>query len=154
MKDLAEKIPDVWFDWFARLIPGCIGIILYFLIIEKNYELMFENFIPFLFLGYIIGHIIQPIASGLINYWNKGVQKRKNIIISKAYAELVGFASLVIISVLLLIVKFAKDYELNISELISNDYFIIIVIILLSGGLLFLRKKAFLRKLSQKDDQQ
>jgi hypothetical protein len=154
MKDLAEKVPDVWFDWFARLIPGSIGIILFFLIIEKNYELLFENFIPFLFLGYIIGHTIQPVASSLINYWKKGVQKRKNTIISKAYAELVGFVSLVIISVLLIIIKLAKDFKPDISALQFNDYFILTAVILLSALLLLLRKKAFLRKLNQKKDQQ
>jgi hypothetical protein len=154
MKELIEKMPDVWFDWFARLIPGCVGVSLYTIVIEKNYDLIFDNFIFFLFLGYIIGHIIQPISSGLINYYLKGIAKRKNEIVSKAYAEFAGFVSLFIISFLLLIVKTIKDDLGCIWRFLSTDYALLIIITVLFGLLSYLRKIALLRKINQNKDQQ
>lgn len=62
-----EQLPDVWFDWYARLIPGCFGVGLY-LYFSSNIpaEPTGVELIVFLLSGYALGHILQPITGFLV----------------------------------------------------------------------------------------
>lgn len=61
---LIEKIPDVWFDWFARFIPGAAGVLIYFLLHESKIPSEIDGWTVFFFviLSYLIGHVIQPLS--------------------------------------------------------------------------------------------
>ncbi len=154
IKSLTDKIPDVWFDWYGRLIPGCIGIIIYISIFRDNYEFLFKNFLKLLFLAYLIGHIFQPFSSGLINFWMKDISKRKTKIVSKSYAELVGFISILIIALVLLILYIIKNTWLKLYDFLKTDYILLILLLILSLITVLLRRKALLRKLSQTEIKQ
>lgn len=154
IKSLTDKIPDVWFDLYARLIPGCIGIIFYVVTFSVNYEFLINNILVLLFLAYLVGHFIQPLSSGLVNIWMKNIAKRKTNIVSKAYAELVGFNSVLIISLILLILSIIKNNYLKLFEFLTTDYVFLILLVIFSILNVLLRRKALLRKLSQRIDKQ
>jgi len=67
-----EKLPDIWFDWYARLLPGCFGVALYlYLSSEIPSTPTTPHVFLFLFFGYGLGHILQPLSSCLVKYWEK-----------------------------------------------------------------------------------
>jgi hypothetical protein len=67
LNKLIEKIPDVWFDWYARFIPGAIGILTYIHFKDKYPEKL-DGWLVFIFIltSYLIGHVIQPISGPLV----------------------------------------------------------------------------------------
>ncbi len=74
MGDLAKKfsenveLPDSWFDWYARLLPGCGGVFLYFALSNKIPTTVGPTeFFLFVFVGYLIGHVIQPLSGFIVN---------------------------------------------------------------------------------------
>ena len=111
-----ENLPDVWFDWYARLIPGCFGVGLYsYLSSGIPAALTGVEVVLFLLLGYGLGHVLQPAASFVVKpaedrYGNEpryaeakknpGVKASSLNKVSKAHAEAnsmlgFGFALLV-----------------------------------------------------------
>lgn len=61
-----ESLPDVWFDWYARLLPGSLGVVAFAYASGKL------NAIPaagetfsILMLGYLVGHLLQPMVGFL-----------------------------------------------------------------------------------------
>lgn len=64
METLADKLPDVWFDWYARLIPGTIGLTIYLLGIDYFCKLPdLSQIVAVMFGGYLVGHVFQPVSS-------------------------------------------------------------------------------------------
>lgn len=70
-----KLIPQVFFDLLARLVPGCAGLVLFFILYEKNLqgivnelfgeklaESVSSSFFLFLGMGYVIGVVISPAA--------------------------------------------------------------------------------------------
>jgi hypothetical protein len=61
LETVMENLPDVWFDWYARLIPGCFGVALYLYLSSRippapdGVEVVL-----FILFGYGLGHILQP----------------------------------------------------------------------------------------------
>lgn len=108
LDNIVEKIPDAWFDWFGRFLPGCyaLGIIVW---VKGALPRLIEISIgstALLFLGaYLIGHFAQPPTSYVLkkiegrwpddedNYSkakNKGVAADSLNKTSKAHAEGAG----------------------------------------------------------------
>jgi hypothetical protein len=61
-----ENLPDAWFDWYARLLPGSLGVVTFAYASGKL------NAIPdagqtfsLLMLGYLGGHLLQPLVGFL-----------------------------------------------------------------------------------------
>jgi tetrahydromethanopterin S-methyltransferase subunit C len=148
ISDVIEKIPDIWFDWYGRLVPGCIGILLYVITFEVDIKLVSSNAILIILIGYLLGHIIQPISSSIVNKTLNNVVKRKSPIISKAYAEYVGFCSMSIISFIVLFVYFVKNVFPCVFLLFTNKVILLILFVILFVVSTYLRKKAFLRKVN------
>jgi hypothetical protein len=67
LEKTAEQLPDIWFDWYARLIPGCFGVGLYLYLSATipasptGIELTI-----FVLSGYALGHVLQPLAGFLV----------------------------------------------------------------------------------------
>lgn len=61
-----ESLPDVWFDWYARLLPGSLGVVAFAYASGKlNAIPNAGEIVSILMLGYILGHLIQPLAGFL-----------------------------------------------------------------------------------------
>lgn len=140
MENFNVRIPDFWYDWYARLIPGSIGVSLY--LFSINFQILAistSQILLFLLIGYIVGFILSPISSHLTR---KVVSKHpKNEVIystaklnpqispdvynkiSKAYAEA---CSMLTIAIMIgLSVFFFKNYIHVTALLISVIYFVI-----------------------------
>ena len=79
LNKLADKIPDLYFDWYARFLPGAIGLIIYFIltfIVNESEELELLSSVqttdnrivlPYIYLGFTVIFIglLQPTSSFL-----------------------------------------------------------------------------------------
>lgn len=147
IEKLTEKIPDIWFDWYARLLPGCLAISFYLISNETPMDAVRENAWVFLFSGYLLGHLIQPISSGLINLFSDRIKKKKAKLVSKAYAEFVGFFSLALLTVLLIVMDYAKAKQPEFFQVVADTYFLVLILVLLIVATLS-RRNALLRKIT------
>jgi len=85
---MADYLPDVWFDWYARLIPGCFGLGLFLLINQSTQWLpkippTATGVFIFLFTGYIIGHLLQPFSGAIVKHSEKAYGKELIYAIAK-----------------------------------------------------------------------
>jgi hypothetical protein len=76
VSDLLDKtvgqLPSIWFDWYARLLPGCFGLGLYmYLSSSIPQPVTAVDGALFLAAAYILGHILQPLAGFMV----KGVEE-------------------------------------------------------------------------------
>jgi hypothetical protein len=145
---LAEKIPDIWFDLYARLIPGLIALFIYLFTFDKPVTFLIDNIWLMLFTAYLAGHIIQPFSSGLLNLFDKKLQAKKIPIVSKAYAELVGLFSCAIISIIIFFMYLLQNKFPSTYNYFCNKYWNGIFIFILFAITTIIRKKALNRKLS------
>jgi len=138
--NIADKIPDIYFDWYARLLPGCAAVFAFLYKAEPHQiELAKENQFVAIFIAYLIGHFIQPISSFIVkrleycwgdeekleNYKRSGTTKgplEKKA--SKAHAEAVSMFSTSI-----LILGIAFYYQECACPL--NSYYLLLSIFLL-----------------------
>ena len=127
---LASKIPDVYFDWYARLIPGVIAVAIYLLLVKPTVTIDGWNIFVYGAWGYVLGHVVQPLSSSLVRIIQRTIvlDKRKYqseedkfthakgkpaqlghvANIKKAHAEAVGLLSTAILLVLVLFVVYFK----------------------------------------------
>lgn len=121
------KIPDLWYDFYARFLPGAAFVAALRLIIFKNDTLpatVMELFL-LLFTGYFCALISQPLSSRLaiminnfvemIKKQNRGFVKltqhihgresRDSMILSKMNAELTFFVQLSVLSAVTLVLQ-------------------------------------------------
>lgn len=104
-----NKIPDIYFDWYARLIPGSIAVASYFFFGNKAFSTNATDLFVYAFAAYVCGHIIQPLSSLIVvNLFERvsgsnestyaAAKKNKDLAspvgkVSKAHAESVGMLS-------------------------------------------------------------
>lgn len=70
------NLPDVWFDWYARLLPGCFGAGLYlYLSSSVPAAPTGVHIILFLLIGYGFGHVLHPASSFVVSLLEKFVDK-------------------------------------------------------------------------------
>ena len=115
MSDTSESvlrsIPDIWFDWYARLVPGIFGTTVFiFLSGQEISDFPISFLIVLLIISYIVGSLVAPPSTLISKYLDHFVandnkyatQKRKaknendrlplrNV--SKAHSEAVGMMS-------------------------------------------------------------
>ena len=68
---LADKIPDVYFDWYARLIPGVLALIFYFVVSNEAVKYSAMNIFLYCGVSYLMGHTVQPLSSLIIYFQEK-----------------------------------------------------------------------------------
>jgi len=93
-----KLIPQVFFDLFARVIPGCVGIVSYLILSEEDWESIVSylfgpsfaresttlSFLIFLGAGFIVGELLSPLAKTVqkineIRFPFKKKEKKENI---------------------------------------------------------------------------
>ncbi len=88
MDKIAENLPDVFFDWYARLLPGCVGICTYLLGIEYFKQIPpISNVISLMVLGYLIGHCLQPFSGYFVKKMEEKYNHEKIYSVAKAHKE-------------------------------------------------------------------
>lgn len=117
MDKIFEQIPDLWFDLYARIIPGFYFVLimgqLYF---ETNLK---EQLLLTLFMSYVVGHIIQPLASLLARALQFQVfdrsgnikkcrvhfdaNSRESKLLSKQHAECASFSALAVLTGIIIV---------------------------------------------------
>lgn len=119
MEKIFEQIPDLWFDLYARLIPGFFFVLT---ICFLYFDTKLADQLLFLFvLSYVAGHIVQPAASLVARLFeyrifdrNGNIKKcrerfdagsRESRLLSKQHAECACFASLSILTAVLFVIK-------------------------------------------------
>lgn len=105
---LIDKIPDIYFDWYARLLPGIIALTIYFYAGNKAPDTSAAFLLIYAAISYTAGHIAQPLSSLCVAGLQKLVCSKEKTYetaklnpalsgpankISKAHAESVGMLS-------------------------------------------------------------
>ena len=105
---LIDKLPDIYFDWYARLIPGVIALTIYFYAGNKAPDTSASFLFIYAAISYAAGHIVQPLSSLCVAGLQKlfrckeddYIRAKKNAElsgqvskVSKAHAEAVGMLS-------------------------------------------------------------
>jgi hypothetical protein len=127
------EIPDIWFDFLARLLPGISFVAIVWLgFLEKPTPTGLEAIVGLFFAGYIIGLVTSPASSRVakliearvgklpqgekdrIKFIRKvqsklGYSSRQALLISKMHAEVVFFVQLAIYSLLVISVEIYKS---------------------------------------------
>jgi len=97
MTHVVEALPDVWFDWYARLIPGCLALGLYLSLRGTLNDMIIASrrahtplveaadIVVFLGIGYVVGHCLQPVSELLIKWLED--RYKKEAIYAKAKRE-------------------------------------------------------------------
>src|SRR3954454_11699398 len=88
---LIGALPDIWFDWYARLIPGSLtlGLYLYFSDYKVPAEIKAVPVFVLLASGYVIGHLLQPAAESLVKVAERKHGHEKEYVVAK-HDPLVG----------------------------------------------------------------
>lgn len=145
-KQVFDKIPDIAFDWYARLVPGIIGISLLVITDDIKIDFLSKNLGISILIAYLIGHITQPFSSGILQKKYSKLKEKKGPLLSKAYSELVGFFSCVIFTFAIIIYKIINQFVLSESAYSKGTYVSLILSLLLFLLAVNLRRKAYYRK--------
>lgn len=145
-KELADKIPDLAFDWYARLIPGFISLCLVYYVYRIEITVILQNFWFVALIAYIVGHITQPFSSGILQRRFRNLRGKKSPLLSKAYSELIGFFSCLLLSLFFLTYKIIEDLLNDSSPTFHKYYIVLFSSILLFSMAVHSRKKAYDRK--------
>ena len=64
---LVEKLPDVYFDWYARILPGSYAAV-FFSYLSSTWpsEPTFSVIVMYVLIGYLVGHVLQPISGKIV----------------------------------------------------------------------------------------
>lgn len=137
MTELANKIPDIHFDWYARIIPGTVALIYYFYISNIIPEITTSLLLTYGFFSYILGHIVQPMSSFGIKNIYKRVECNESLfstskknsdlsklidLVEKSHAEATGmFSSFILVSLIFIYIKIIQNenFSLQTQEFIS-----------------------------------
>jgi len=72
---LLGKLPDVYFDWYARFLPGSVAIFAYFVITKTEFPVNVSGLVLWGFLAYLAGHVIQPIVGIIVKHFETRIRK-------------------------------------------------------------------------------
>lgn len=140
------KIPDLWFDFYARFLPGLAFIAYVRVLVNGCFSIPnLIEFISLLLLGFIYGLILQPISALLVDLIQKYTDKwhnkdheinivkkiqydidrdsRDSMIISKMHAEVTFFVQMA------LFVLISFFYRLYVKGLPKHWFFYIIILL-------------------------
>lgn len=109
INSLADKLPDIYFDWYARLLPGGAAVLIV-LFESDSAQLDFALKHPafMIVISYVLGHFIQPGAAFVVKlfecektkeevyaFHKRHEPKPKSLLkkVSKAHAEAVSMMS-------------------------------------------------------------
>ncbi len=70
-ESLANKIPDLYFDWYARFLPGFFAVAYYFTLPGNDANFSANSLILYAAISYASGHAIQPVSSFIVKILEK-----------------------------------------------------------------------------------
>ncbi len=122
---LVERIADIQFDWYARLLPGGIAFVFYVYLSGHPLDYTFPHLFACFALAYLIGHAVQPLSGLLIwllQRWIKSDQAlyrrykqqygrdHLSSLVNKAYSEATGMfsAALLIVGVMVFLGQYSR----------------------------------------------
>jgi len=152
-KSILDKIPDIAFDWYARFVPGFICLALVGYVYKVDLDWLKDKFTILALVAYLIGHILQPFSSGILQKMWPNLKVKKDPLLVKAYSELIGFFSCLLFAVGLLFVTiyiYVKDYKDIITY--CEPWALVFSILLFTAAVGF-RKKAYDRKLDNQKNE-
>lgn len=142
------KVPDLWYDFYARILPGSAFVAVVRLTIIKNFLVPdFHEIFIIALAGYFCALLTQPLSSRIAIYIEGYIEKRKSpnkgdrlfvrrvqaklgrtsresMILSKMHGEIVFFIQLFVLGIVFLFLNFFFDLRFMI---IWNILFIIFV---------------------------
>lgn len=134
-------LPDFWYDFFGRLLPGMIFV--YGVLLIRNgafYMPAQDQWVFILFAGYISGFLLSPVSSFLVNRIDRGKsdevasiqykldsRSSKAMLLSKMKAEIMFFSQLSLFSLFLLVI-----YAIMVPVNFSYFLWVLISILILS----------------------
>jgi len=128
IEKIAEQLPDIWFDWYARLMPGCFGLGLYLVLSSKVPASPTDaQVVLFVMGGYLVGHALQPASSFVTKLIEKIWGRDQNYAeakgadtpiatlnkVSKAHAEATSMAAFTIALLINLLLRFFESPKLH-----------------------------------------
>ena len=136
---LIEKIPDIYFDWYARFIPETIAVSYYFVLGNEEPKVTFGYTFLYALAAYVCGHVIQPASSLVVlglqrlvrtdeEKYSAAKQKGSSpeliAKVSKAHAKAVGMLS--IAGLLIALSLYLENWPTNTS--LAVPYFLVAAI--------------------------
>ena len=122
---LVEKLPDVYFDWYARILPGSYAAIFYsYLSSTWPSRPTFSVIVMYVPIGYIVGHVLQPISGKIVKTLEtilknedryRSAKSTSSVSpsllgkISKAHAEANGMMSFAIATVIVCFINYENS---------------------------------------------
>lgn len=131
------SIPDFWYDFFARLLPGTAFVFILRLQFANSFSFPSAgDFLYLVFGGYLISLFTQPLSSRIVKFFEKNVGKidakeqdrikfmrtlqndlghssRQSLVLGKMHAEATFFAQVSILTLVFSIVRAAIGNWLN-----------------------------------------
>lgn len=143
------KVPDLWYDFYARILPGSAFIAALRLLIFQNASIPeVREIIILVFAGYFCAILTQPIASQVSKQLEDLLEKKKapngdrlyirkvqtklgrtsreSMILSKMHGEVVFFIQLTILGIIFLIIQILFGHS---NYIFWNIFFIVIFFI-------------------------
>lgn len=140
------KVPDLWYDLYARILPGSAFVAAVRFTIKKNDQLPdFREIFLLAIAGYFCALISQPVSSRIAMWLENFIEKRKSpnsdrlfirkvqtklgrtsresMILSKMHGEIVFFIQLFVLAVVFLSLNFFFDLG---GTIICNIVFIVV----------------------------
>ena len=153
MNNTIAKLPDIWYDFYGRLLPGAYGVSFFQLfVLGQSIEATLENFLYIMISGYLLGHIFQPISSMIILWRERkhdpddqkgqvnsemGPETRAAHLLSKAHAEGAGMVSFFIFTLIIGLAQTLKIESFDSISFRSIDEFSLMRFVLLVGLLVY-----------------
>lgn len=138
------KVPDLWFDFYARLLPGSAAVAAFrFLVLKKHDVPELREMALWAFGGYLIALLCQPLSSRITGWIEDKVEKRRNrireiqaklgrdsreaMILSKMHGEVTFFTQLAVLALVLAAIQ-AIERPYGVPGLLWNLLFAVLSI--------------------------
>ena len=144
------EIPDLWFDFYARFLPGITFVaIVRLIILQKTTLPQTREFFVLIFAGYVCAFFVQPFSSRITlclekavicmkgldkDYVRKiqlkiGTSNRQSMILSKMHGETTAFIQFFMLGAVFFLLQLLFTEPVNRLFLAVNFIFLIIFII-------------------------
>lgn len=70
---IAERITDIQFDWYARLLPGGVAVVFYFYLSGDRPDYAAGVLVACTMVAYLLGHAVQPLSGFCIGWLQRKI---------------------------------------------------------------------------------
>lgn len=91
MDGIAEKITDIQFDWYARLLPGAIAVVFFFYLSQAEPDYAAGALVVSAAVAYLLGHAVQPLSAFCIGLLQHRIDPtRESALLYREHKQLHG----------------------------------------------------------------